>query len=484
MRGRVGQATATAVSAVLVLGAGLAVVVSRAPDEGRSTRLESASQVVVRPAVGAERVGRSGDLLADGDTVVTAAAGGAVLVTGGRRALVAGATTVVVASARDYDLRAGGLVVDRRRGPALAVRAGQLSVRPQGGVTRLQRDFSVRVGVYSQDGGGARLTTAAGADLMVPRYGEAEAVGSTLPTRPRPLRLRDALDRVADPDLAVLDAALVGLARKVDADTAAPVLLRRQGPGLGTGTAEVDAHPSEVALPLAIAQAAGAPVSRAVGLRRDQAPWGVVAGTLGVPAGDVGTALTALLLAGREGGIGAGSVVALAGAGPGLSFLPPADQSAPGVAGAAPAPSAPAPTAPAARAGGAVSPGGRPGSGATAGQAGPRPSPVAPAGGPPAAGAPGGSPPARPSPGPGGSPAPGGGVVGQIVGTVASLLPLPAPSPLSSRTAGQAPPAPAAPAPAASPSPSPGVAPGLLAPVVGVVGAVGGLLGPGPAPLP
>lgn len=326
---------------VLGLAAGAAWLATSPGDLVRSTRVQSATSVVLVDAAGLEHTAHPGQLLDPGWQVRTGAGdGSAVLVTGSRRVVLGPAAAVTLQDAGHCTLLRGALVVDRRSGAPLSVRAGPVTVDTERGAVRVERGFAVRVAAYRTGGGLVRTDSGA---LHVAALQEAEVAGGALPRAPRPLRLRDDLDRQADLGLAELDRALVGLAAQVDADTASPVVLRA-GPG---------APPSEVALAAAIALAAHRPVSAAALPRQDEASWGVVAAMLHVDAAAVARALQTLpappdsLL-----GLAASSPIS-----PGLLLLPTTlGRSGPGAdagASAAPSPRVRVPDGASAAAGGA-----------------------------------------------------------------------------------------------------------------------------------
>ncbi len=516
-------ASVVALSALLVLTGDVLVAAGRVASQARSTRLESAAQVTVRGPDGSEHAGRPGEDLPDGATVRTGPVGAGVLRTGDRSSALGAATVVTVAGPREQILRAGSLVVARRRGPALTVLAGAVRVDDLHGVTRVRRDFSVRVGAYSQDGSRAHLSVGPGTTLDVARLHETEVAGAALPRLARPLRLRDDTDRAADPGLAALDSGLVRLAARVDADPLALAVFRpasaiASGTTSGTATGTVTGTPSaagpvgppvehqpplsESALSLAIAQAARpvVPPEQALLLRSEEAPWGVVAALLGAPLEGVDATLAALM---RGGPI----TVAAAPPLPVPGLLPPLPAPAPAPAAAPPPPTAalalPAAASttgvaagPAASAAGGPPGGAPPGTGSTArAPAAPGTASARPTGAP---ASPSPSAPPSPTPAPSRTPGPGlplppapvpvpvpvptptPGPVGSLLAPVTTLLPSPVVSLL--------PPLPTLPppvgplVPVSSPAPSKPTAPSGSGAVAGTVvalvaGVVGGLLG-------
>lgn len=508
-------ASVVALSALLVLTGDVLVAAGRVASQARSTRLESAAQVTVRGPDGSEHAGRPGEDLPDGAMVRTGPVGAGVLRTGDRSSALGAATVVTVAGPREQILRAGSLVVARRRGPPLTVLAGAVRVDDLHGVTRVRRDFSVRVGAYSQDGSRAHLSVGPGTTLDLARLHETEVAGAALPRLARPLRLRDDTDRAADPGLAALDSGLVRLAARVDADPLALAVFRpasavASGTTAGTTTGTPSGTPSaagpvgppvehqpplsESALSLAIAQAARpvVPPEQALLLRSEEAPWGVVAALLGAPLDGVDATLAALM---RGGPI----TVAAAPPLPVPGLLPPLPAPAPAAAPPPPTaalalPAAASTTgvaaAPAASAAGGP-PGGAPsGTGSTArapaapGTASARPTGAHVSPSPSAPPSPTPAPSRTPGPGlplpPAPVPVPTPGPVGSLLAPVTTLLPAPVVSLL--------PPLPTSPppvgplVPVSSPAPSKPAAPSGSGAVAGTVvalvaGVVGGLLG-------
>jgi len=416
---RVRAALATAV--VLGCAAGLGAC---GPQRGDAvTVLTAASGAFVADPAGVEHPALEGERLRAGERV-RSTTGRPVLGTGGRRTTLAPASALVLTAPSEYALSFGALVLDRRRGPAVVLHAGQVQISELGRTAvRVERGFSVRVAVYG--GGGAAVRVAARGRAL-PALSEVIIPGASLPAQPAPLALRDdLLDVVADPPLVADDVALRRRADGLDGPGGAVVAtgLRAALPRVlpaalvaPNGSAAL----SERVLPVAIATSArGSRPAQAYdtvrSIRSAGGSWGVIAALVGAPLGAVEGAITALADAvpAPAGADPAGAAAAAAGATPGA----PAGAANAGGGGGplvlagprgAPGPPGSAPTA--SRSAAPATPGP---SGAARPSAPPAPSPsLAPA-----------SP--TPPPSPGASPNP----IGQLLAPLTSLAPLPVPVP-------------------------------------------------------
>jgi len=266
-----------------------------------------ARQATVTNPGGAPRPAVDGESLAKGAVVTTGAAGAVTLDVRGRQIRLAPSTTVVVPDGAVAELRRGTVLVDRRRGPSVSVRIGDVTLdQVATGVLRADRGFSVRVVVYS---GGARARTT-DRRLDVPRLHQMAVAGQALPDRAQPLQLTgDDWEREVIPDVSAADAVLSRLARGIDADArlgaparlaVLPAVYRAAVAGLPP-----DAGRSEALLPVAIGLAAqdgpsDTAVARADRLRRDGGSWGVVAGLMSSRTADVSRRLADLLSQGSS----------------------------------------------------------------------------------------------------------------------------------------------------------------------------------------
>ncbi len=339
-----------AVSAALLLSGGLAVGLGWSGTSGPPatvTVVAAAVDASVTRTDGSVERARPGLRLRAGDIVRTPATGSARLRTGGRVVWLVAQSSLQVRGPGREELRTGGVVVDARRGAALQVVAGEMTVAvPRASVTRVERGFTVRVGALE---GPARVLSASGRSAGLAPLHQLFASGPALAARAgTPLQLLDdaaergtGLSVVAD-DLALRAWATGSGSAGVRAAAAA---LRYAGtaPACSGGQGSV----ADPALPVALARVAaggtfGDRYHRAVCYRLEGGSWGVVAHLLGTRAAPVLAELRAL----------GGTVLA---AGPGGAPAPhaeepapPADAPAPTNAGrpADPAPPARAPDQP------------------------------------------------------------------------------------------------------------------------------------------
>ena len=227
-----------------------------------------------------------GETLGKGDRVRTGSSGTATLVVRERRVVLGGATEVTVPDGASIDLAKGALLVDRRRGPGLTLRAADTTIDEIGtGALRVERAFSVRVAALSAS---ARVRTITGESLDLDALFQVGVAGRALPQVGLPLQLRhDAWERDVVAGLLADDERLNDLASGLTG-RGAPILpaTYRQG-RIG----------AEQALADAIERAAGRPssVSRARVLRSEGGSWGVIARLLDAAVADVGTALSEVL---------------------------------------------------------------------------------------------------------------------------------------------------------------------------------------------
>lgn len=252
-------------------------------DEG--VRLAGVRDAFVRTGA-TERPATDGETLKKGDRVRTATGGTVTLAVRERKVVLGGDTHVTVPDGATVELARGALLVDRRRGPGLTLRAGDTTVDEVGsGALRVQRTFSVTVAALST---GVRVRTASGDRLDLDPLFQVIAAGRTLPDEGRPLSLtHDAWERSVISGVLADDERLNDLADGLDGP-GAPVVPASYRPAAGTRT-------SEVVLAEAIGRAARADGGRALTLRRAGGSWGVVAGILQTNAVEVGAALSDVL---------------------------------------------------------------------------------------------------------------------------------------------------------------------------------------------
>lgn len=257
-------------------------------------------------SAGTARPGAAGSRVAPGEVVTTAPGGAAALATRDRRLLLGPSTSVGVVDGATFDLRAGAVLADRRRGPGLEVRAAEVRVsdiRP--GAVRIVRGYTVRVAVLA---GAATVQTRTGRRSEVPALHEITATGSALPSSV-PLALSsDAWDRLVVPGVVALDAQLNRFAGALDGATGAitPAAVSQQS-----------IPRSETLLASAITRAA-ARRGDAATLRQSGGSWGVIATLLAATFARISGALSALAV-GTPGipGLTPGAGTPTGGAGPG-----------------------------------------------------------------------------------------------------------------------------------------------------------------------
>jgi hypothetical protein len=280
--------------AILVTLAALVLVAVRAVGGGDARHADVVLSEVRDATVlddGARRPAREGEVLPRDAAVETGNDGQAVLTVLRRRVVLGPRTVVVVPNGAEMSLARGSLLVDRRRGPGLALRADQVTVdQISRGALAVDRSFSVRVRVLI---GAARVTSSAGRRVGVPALEQVQAKQAVLPTTAAPLVLaHDAWERATIPQILQADDVLTAFARDIDgrlgpARTAAvPAAYRVNGSAPEGGA-------SELVLPVAIGRAAtvdgsGAQrIARARALRADGGSWGVVAGLMRASVADV-----------------------------------------------------------------------------------------------------------------------------------------------------------------------------------------------------
>jgi hypothetical protein len=454
---------AVAVAVALTLLAALTVAALSSSTAGAATVLHRGSAVAALAEGGSVP-------LAEGDEVprgATVAAGrdGAVLRTRDRDTWLSGDGEVVVLDGARQELRAGFVMVDARRGPALELSSPAAEVTtPSGAVSRVERAALLRVGSYAGDPVTVRAAGRA-ASVEVPRARQAQVPTGGLPGRVTPLALTpgDAYERRLAEDLVQTDEALSALARQLDEQDRPDALVRAAVAADVPSPAPLPAGapPSEQTLAYLLARAAAGDTTGGTAvadrfaavrdLRDDGGSWGVVASLVDADVDEVAGLLDGLL----------GTEAVLAAEGLPVDVLDLLSGGA--TATAVPEPAAPG--APASAPGSAPAPG-------------PRQAPApAPAPAPPAAGPPAPAPPAPGVPAPGvpvpGAPAPpptaplpapDPGAVDTVLDTVLGLLP---PASTDSSELG-----PAVPGLTSDPTPSPSASPTTSG------GLLGGLLGP------
>ncbi|HVE98911.1 MAG TPA: hypothetical protein VNA12_07005 [Mycobacteriales bacterium] len=263
------------------------------------------AEVVLRDAVDVtvssgttRRAGVPGESLPPGATVSTGAAGSATLDVRDRLVRLAAATAVGVPDGATVQLTRGSILVDRRNGPEVTVRAGLLVIdEVDSGGLRVDRGFSTRVSVYS---GGARARTS-DRRIDVPRLHGVGVAGRALPDRPAPLRLTgDLWEREIIPQVVAADVTLTRLAKGLDTARTVPAGAVEVLPAVyrdALASLPSNAGRSEALLPVAIGEAAGGAeeVVRSLDLRAAGASWGVVAALVGARSADVAAELSRLI---------------------------------------------------------------------------------------------------------------------------------------------------------------------------------------------
>lgn len=283
---RAGAALATVLVAAVLTGCQFTSV------KDEAVELVDASNAFVVSG-GTERPARSGDSLGKGDGVLTRAGGRVTLEVRDRRVVLGADTQVVVPDGETVDLARGALLVDRRRGPGVTVRAGDTTVDNVGtGALRIERAFSVLVAGLST---GARVRTATGARLGLEELYQVVVAGRSLPRTGLPLQLRhDAWEKEVVAGVVADDARLNDLAEGLD------------GPGAPVIPASYTVNGGARATDLVLADAIGwaaansdaerrREANRARVLRGEGGSWGVVAHLLDARVADVGEALAGVL---------------------------------------------------------------------------------------------------------------------------------------------------------------------------------------------
>jgi hypothetical protein len=294
--------TGARLGAGLILG-GLLLSVSVIACTGESVRdadvvLSDVRSATVVSSDGSSHQARDGERLRRDDRVRTDPGGAATLTVRSRRVLLGKDTEVTVPDGARLTLARGTLLVDRRRGPALTVDAGQSTVdRIEPGAVRIGRSYAVELAVYS---GRARIRSTSGRSLAVPALYQTAAPGRSLATRPSPLALTpgDPWETLVIPAIVVMDEKLTQLARGIDTSWTRPA-----GTVVPAVFAGVDTSrpASESVLPKAIGEAAARrglradPSGQAVRLRAAGASWGVVAALLDTDLTGVSRALSDLI---------------------------------------------------------------------------------------------------------------------------------------------------------------------------------------------
>ncbi|HVW80045.1 MAG TPA: hypothetical protein VHB69_03780 [Mycobacteriales bacterium] len=293
---------------VAVVAAGVVVAVTRgsSPVASAATILRDPRGATVRTASGATHAATDGEVITDGEVVMTGAKGVADLDTRGRDVLLSGGAAVEVVNGERQTLKTGTAIVDARTGPGLLldVTGDTVSV-PGGSATEAARGVSVRVGSLV---GPASITSTTGRHLAVPRLYQATFSGDALPSAVAPLHLTDSDDETrVIPHVVADDLSLQSLARGIDTTgrSTAHVI---EASWTGVQQPVPDAHsPSERVLPVLIADATrgGAPQQRyddAVNWRAQGGSWGVVLHLLNGTAATVETTLASLQKASQPAG--------------------------------------------------------------------------------------------------------------------------------------------------------------------------------------
>lgn len=310
VRGRKRAAVTLLVVLTLLMG-GWRVLSARGDLRDAEVTLRDAFDVTV--TVGASRrAGLSGESLPRGAIVSTGPRGTATLDVRDRLVRLASDTSVGVPDGAGVDLRRGSILVDRRNGPEVTVRAGLLTIDDidRGGL-RVDRGFSTRVSVYS---GAARAVTS-DRRLDVPRLHVVTMAGRALPDEAAPLRLAgDEWERAVIPEVVAADVTLSRLARGLDTSRPSPGSIEVLPAAYREALADLPptAGRSEALLPVAIGEAAGGDerIGRARQLRADGASWGVVAALVDARSADVAAELATLIRRAVTPTSGPGSVAA------------------------------------------------------------------------------------------------------------------------------------------------------------------------------
>jgi hypothetical protein len=414
-RSGVARLVAGGAASVLAAGVAGAVVVSGGSSASAAvTVVHHPRAATILAPDGRTSAAHDGARLRPGDVLRTAADGFATLLTDGRREYVAGGSSVLVRDGERQQVRAGALVADLRSGPSLDVLVSGSTVRATAGdVVRIEHGFTVRVGALAGD---VVVRSPAGRSAAVPALHQVRINADALPDdAPAPLALvDDEAERATNLPVVVDDVLLHRWAVGSAADTAAQPRLAAAVaalPAVNSSATQclppVSAPVSERVLPVAIARSShdrmslGDRYGRALCDRAEGGSWGVVAHLMETTAVRTLAQVDALqsdrlLALGAQTGVPRAGVIA-----------PPAAPGDGPATGGRQAPSEPT-TAPRSSGGSAAPP---PSTGPTP---------------PPSGGLPSPAPSPVPTP-----PPPDTGVIGNLVGAVAGVLP-PAPSPAPS----------------------------------------------------
>jgi hypothetical protein len=275
------------------------------------TKLVAARDAHVVSPTGVRQAVHLGEVIPRGYTVTTDATGSAILATGDRTLYLGGEGNYLVGTGISAQLRRGAAVVDARHGPELRLDVGGVGVRLDGAAARIERGYSVRVGVFTGAADVAVLPMTRHL-LAVHALHQVIVASRELPAQTTPLVLTDddAEQRVA-PDLVQSDLELSRLATALDDGRAGHRLVDvAVSAGLPVPVTAASAGDSaspvaETALPLAMARAAVGTAStvgaltdefkQARALRAAGGSWGVVAALLGTDAAATGRAIDVLL---------------------------------------------------------------------------------------------------------------------------------------------------------------------------------------------
>lgn len=287
----VARLVAGGAAAVLAAGVTAALVVSGgASASAATTVVRHPRAATIVHANGLTSPARDDVHLRAGDVLRTAADGFATLVTAGRLEYVAGGSSVLVRDGERQQLRAGAMVADLRSGPSLDVLVSGSTVRAvRGDVVRVEHGFTVRIGALAGD---VLVRSPAGRSATVPALHQVRITADALPDdAPAPLALvDDEAERATNLPVVVDDILLQRWAVGAAADTAAqPRLVAAVAafpPAKDPATQCLPpptAPVSERVLPVAIARSShqrmglGDRYGRALCDRAEGGSWGVVA---------------------------------------------------------------------------------------------------------------------------------------------------------------------------------------------------------------
>ena len=263
---------------------------------GGDVRDEDVRLADVRDAVvvsgSSSRPAADGDTLRKGDHVRTGESGTATLVVRDRRVVLGGGTDIGVPDGATVDLARGAVLVDRRRGPGLTVRAGDTTLDRIGeGALRVERSLSVLVAGLSA---GGRVRTATGQRLEFAPLYQVGVAGRALPRGGVPLLLRrDAWEREVIRGIVEDDVVLSAQAAELDGPNAAIPVAYKPDAGVPASVKLLSEAIGRAAGGAAAAQRATA--ERARELRAQGGSWGVVAALSRTSAVDVAAALAQVL---------------------------------------------------------------------------------------------------------------------------------------------------------------------------------------------